>query len=189
VWLRIPCKSQGFLVPNLFAGRETEQQGAAKNRFILKYKFFIFLLQLKPSWPWTELPRDPLLGKSSRSPPCKRAVKRMFNGGDPVMSLAENIQLGIWWVWGMERWSSKIPYLILTICSGYLIKFWISPYGQQVDVEVYMENVEDGTRYIWKVSPKTIPILPRSKMKLREVKWLAQDRKAKEWSARTLVAK
>ena len=48
----------------------------------------------------------------------------------------------------MERWSSKIPYLILTICSGYLIKFYISPYGQQVDVEVYMENVEDGTRYI-----------------------------------------
>lgn len=48
----------------------------------------------------------------------------------------------------MERWSSKIPYLILTISSGYLTKFWISPYGQQVDVEVYMENVEDGTRYI-----------------------------------------
>ena len=30
----------------------------------------------------------------------------------------------------------------------YLVKFWISPYGQQVDVEVYMENMEDGTRYI-----------------------------------------
>ncbi|KAG5197515.1 hypothetical protein JEQ12_008244 [Ovis aries] len=48
----------------------------------------------------------------------------------------------------MERWSSKIPYLILTISSGYLTKFWISPYGQQVDVEVYMENVEDGTRQV-----------------------------------------
>lgn len=63
-----------------------------------------------------------------------------------MMNLAENIH---WNLVGLRNGKMVIKtlYLILTISSGYLTNFDF-PYGQQVDVDAYMENVEDGTRYI-----------------------------------------